>query len=217
MLALIPGLGCDHRVFAHLRLAAPQQQVLRYIAPAAPDEPLADYAARLGQQLADPARTVLVGMSLGGLLAIELARQLPIRRVAIVSSLKSAHERSPLLSALGRLPLHRALPAPALKWLNAATADHFMGVNTAAEALLLHELIAATDAHFLQWAIHQVLTWTNTWQPPGLIHLHGTDDRVFPARHIGPAHWLEGATHWMILQRAPEISALLNAELASEW
>ena len=216
MLALIPGLGCDHRVFEGLRLRARRQQVLRYLPPLDADEPLAHYAQRLALQLDEPERTVLLGVSFGGMLAIEIARQLPVRRVVIVSSIKTAAELPPHLAALAHVPLHRWLPGPALKWLNAATADTFFDTRSTAETELLGQIIADTDADFLHWAVHQVITWQNQWVPPRLLHVHGTDDRIFPSEHIAQAVWLEGAGHFMIVQRAAELTRLLDGLLADD-
>jgi pimeloyl-ACP methyl ester carboxylesterase len=68
---LIPGLGADERVFQGLSLPGPAV-VLHWLMPQSPTEPLQKYAARLAEAVPPDHPCWLVGVSFGGLLALEV-------------------------------------------------------------------------------------------------------------------------------------------------
>jgi hypothetical protein len=52
--------------------------------------------------------------------------------------------------------------------------------------------------------------------PTNLVHIHGTADRIFPARYVKPDVWINGGGHFMIVSRAAEISAWLDRLVTAE-
>ena len=92
-LYLLPGLGADARLFAPLLPHLPatvRAQVLEWLPPAAPDEPLAAYAARLAAPIAPAEACWVAGVSFGGLVALEIGRLRPRARIIQISSLSAA-------------------------------------------------------------------------------------------------------------------------------
>jgi len=75
-LVLLPGMMCDARVFAsQIRVLSGQLPVM--VAPLLGGERIEDIAIHLLQQL--PARFALVGLSMGGIVAMEILRRAPER------------------------------------------------------------------------------------------------------------------------------------------
>lgn len=208
----VSGLGADERVFQFLDLSGIECVFVRWLAPEA-REPLATYCARLLAQFDLSQKINLVGISFGGIVAQEIARLVPCRRVILLSSIKGPAELDWKLRLVARTALYRFVPPGVLKWSNLLTANYYFGVETPAEAALLRRIILDTDANFSRWAIREIMTWAGP--PAGLpvAHLHGAADRILPAGPVRGATVLPGAGHFMVVSRAAAVSAFIRAAL----
>jgi len=73
--------------------------------------------------------------------------------------------------------------------------------------------LSVRDEMYLKWSIKNVLKWKQNEPSKNLIHIHGTDDSVFPIKHIKNAIEIPGGTHAMILNKAKIISEIINQSL----
>lgn len=214
---LIPGLGADERVFRRLRLAG-AVHVLRWLAPQSPTEPLAHYAARLAAAVPPGQPCWLVGVSFGGLLALEIGRLRPLARIVLISSLQSASELPSLLRLARATGICRLVPFGMLARLP-RLARWFFGARGGAEYRLLRQILRDTDPAFARWATAQLLSWSSEGVPTA-IRLHGTRDRLLPAGTAPIEYRLPGAGHFLIVSHAAQVSQLLNSlaqkEIAAE-
>lgn len=209
---LIPGLGADERVFRRLRLNG-TTQVLPWLPPTSPTEPLTYYAARLAESVPLARPCWLVGVSFGGLLAQEIGRLRPLARVVLISSLGQPSDL-PLLLRLARdTGLHRLLPFGLLKWLP-RLAQWFFGARGGTEYRLLRQILSDTDPAFARWATAQLLGWRGPGLPTA-VRLHGTHDRLLPAGRAHIDYPVPGAGHFLIVSHAARVSQVLN-ELAAK-
>ena len=204
---LIPGLGADERVFRRLRLAGPTQ-VLPWLPPQSPTEPLTHYAARLAEFVPAAQPCWLVGVSFGGLLAQELGRLRPLVRVVLISSLGEPHDLPPLLRLAGATGLHRLLPFGLLRWLP-RLAQWFFGARGGTEYRLLRQILRDTDPAFARWATTQLLSWRGPGLPTA-VRLHGTHDRLLPMGRAYIEYPVPGAGHFLIVSHAAGVSQVLN-------
>ena len=76
---------------------------------------------------------------------------------------------------------------------------------------LLSKIIMDTDPHFIKWALHKILIWTGEIREGEFLRIHGSNDRLIPL--IGNAQMIEGGGHFMIVDRANEVSNLINEYL----
>lgn len=204
---LIPGLGADERVFRGLHLPGPSV-VLNWLPPQSPTEPLRRYAARLAEAVPSGQPCWLVGVSFGGLLALEIGRLRPLARIVLISSLADARQLSPLLK-LGRATgFYRLVPFWLLPRLP-RLAQWFFGARNGREYRLLARILRDTDPAFARWATRQLLHWDSTGVP-ATTRLHGTHDRLLPAGAAHIDYPLPGAGHFMIVSHAAQVSRLLN-------
>jgi pimeloyl-ACP methyl ester carboxylesterase len=210
---LIPGLGADARVFTRLRLHGPCLPV-SWIPPA-PREPLTDYCIRLAGSSGIEAGQVLIGVSFGGLIAQELARITRARTVILISSVKNRGELPFLFRLAGRLSLQSLLPYQHMKRPNPLLRYAF-GPLSEADYALLKPIIAQTDVDFLKWAIYCILHWRPAAPSTSVIHLHGTADRTFPGKRLKDYIPVSSGGHFMIVNRAEEISTLINRALQDQ-
>lgn len=202
---LIPGLGADKRVFDFLDLAPYPCQYITWLDPQV-GETIEHYANRLSEQIKS-ATPVLIGVSFGGLVAIEIAKQRSTQQVILISSARTNAEIPAYIRLLGRLNLHKVFPTRFLK-SSIEPAYYFFGVSTPSDKELLRNIINDTDPRFLTWAIEKIVHWKNSVIPANTTLIHGSADRIF-TRSKGDYVIRKGG-HFMIVNRAPEISTLLK-------
>lgn len=204
----VSGLGADERAFVRLNLAPFEPVYIRWIQPF-PEESLNSYCHRLSEQISDRNHLRLAGMSFGGLVVQEMAGFLPVEKLCIISSLKNPDEMDWRYNLVRKSGIHRKVPVSLIKKMNDLTANHYFGIQNKEEEDLLRSIIADSDETFVDWAVQKIMEWKGP--PPGLqlLHLHGTDDRIFPAAQIKDATWVQGGSHFMVFSMADEVSRLL--------
>lgn len=207
----VSGLGADARVFAWLKIDGYRPVHVQWLPPQA-GETIADYAARLKAQILDP-EPILVGLSFGGLVAVELAKQMSARQVVLISSTKCVGEIPAYFKLFRFFPLHRILPFKSLLWAVYWLVDWLFGLEASTEKRLLRNILTDTDPAFLKWALNRVVVWRNQEVPERLLHLHGQRDRVFPNRWVDADIEIDGG-HLMVVNRAPIVSQLIEQALA---
>jgi pimeloyl-ACP methyl ester carboxylesterase len=206
----ITGLGADYRLFQNIAIPGYSLVHLPWLAVADTDD-MASYAMKLAASIKE-ANPVILGLSLGGMLATEIAKQIPGATVFIISSAKCRAE-------LG-------FKSPFLKWLNKsgiipdfmfnrtfAVQLHVLGAEAAADKALLRQVIADSDPVFVRKAIGLILNWNGVGFPSNIVHIHGTADRLITPDNVKPDYWIDGGSHIMILNRAPEINKIIAAHL----
>ena len=204
---LIPGLGADERVFRGVHLPGPTT-VLPWLRPQSATEPLRHYAARLAEAVPASQPCWLVGVSFGGLLALEMGRLRPLARVVLISSLANAQQLPPLLKFGRATGLHRLVPFGLLPHLP-RLAQWFFGARNGQEYRLLARILRDTDPTFARWATRQLLHWDSAGVPAA-VRLHGTCDRLLPAGSAPIDYLLPSAGHFLIVSHAAEISYILS-------
>jgi pimeloyl-ACP methyl ester carboxylesterase len=204
----ISGLGADERVFGRLKLTGTAGIIIRWEQPLE-GETIQHYAQRLTGQISTTEEVILIGVSFGGIIAQEISKLLPCKKVIIISSIKSHHELSWLMRLVRISRLNRLFPAPLLKMLGLLVGPYFFNARTPEDRQLLISYIRNTDPLYLRWSTERLLQWESTASPPDL-HIHGTSDRIFPFSYIKNAIAVKGGGHFMTLDRANEVSDLIN-------
>jgi pimeloyl-ACP methyl ester carboxylesterase len=203
----ISGIGADHRFFTHLQL--PPGYEARYIHWIRPqkNEPLSDYAFRLTAQIDTSEPFVLIGLSLGGIMSVEIARRIPPLCTILISSVPLSSQLPPLYKVAGALKLGRLVPATLLKL--AAIIKHTLTMPGADNRRLMRQVILDGDNRFIRWALTAVLEWRNDILPQPLFHLHGTRDEVFPFHRVKPTHTIPKAGHMFLINNPQSVNELL--------
>ena len=160
---------------------------------------LREYAAQMARQVCEPA-AVLIGVSFGGMLVQEMAEFVKPSRVIIISSIKCTKEM-PRRLLLARNPrLHKLLPTRLVNNVD-VLARYAFGDPVGKRLRLYDRYLAMRDITYLDWAIDRIVNWEREEPLPGLVHLHGDRDAVFPIAYIGPCTKVPGGTHTMIIHR----------------
>ncbi len=199
-------MGADERVFQRLDFAGRPLVFIQWVRPHSTDT-LATYAGRLREQILEP-KPILVGLSLGGMLAVEVAKQMETERIILMASAKTRKGIPPQYRTLGKLGVDRILPFNLLKRANGLL-SLFFGAHSQYEKELLRQIILDTDLDFAKWATRAVLHWDNSEVPENLTHLHGTNDLILPFRYADCDIAIPGGGHFMTMNKADEINQIL--------
>ena len=206
------GLGADKRAFQ--KLVLPGDWNIKHVdwIPNQKNEPLEDYCKRLAASIDTSMPFSFVGLSFGGIVAIEIAKLLNPKKIIIISSISTKQELP--MDLLGRFLLQKCrlfklIPASVFKTANGFTHWYF-GTKTKDEKQLLEQIIKDTPPSFAKWALGNILTWKNETRPANLLHIHGTADRIFPIKKTRCDIKIEGGGHFMVYSNAGEISKILS-------
>jgi esterase/lipase len=206
----IGGLGTDEKIFANLQMNGYELRFIPWIIPHA-NERIDRYAARMAESIKEDS-PILLGVSFGGMIGIEIAKKMPLQKLILVSSVKTVIELPRWMKLAGNLQLNKLLPIRSNK-LTEKMDNSRLGVSNEEEREMVKAYRKSANKVYLTWAVHQVINWKNDWQPDNIIHIHGDKDRIFPIKKIQPTHIIKEGTHMIIYNRAGEVGACIEKEL----
>jgi pimeloyl-ACP methyl ester carboxylesterase len=211
-LYFISGLGADKRVFQ--RLTIPEPFIIHHVdwVPVDPEETLSQYCFKLIDQINLSEPFTLIGLSFGGIVAIELSRKIKPVQTVLISSISRPEEVGKTYTVLGKLKLQKIIP---VRYFLKPSRILFrlFGAHTSEEKTLLKNILLDTDPVFFQWALNRMFSWENEWKPGSLVHIHGTCDKILPYNENMQAIKIEGGEHLMVFSRANEVSEILLKHL----
>ena len=205
---LIAGLGADTRVYNNIDLHDHDVIPVNWIESNEYDT-LSTYAQKIIHQYNILPGSVVIGNSLGGMIAVEMAKLLPVKKAILISSIKTSNETPWYFSLLRKLPIYKLIPGKLFTSLGFMIKPLFGHMN-AEDAWLFNDMLKNTSPVFIKWAMKAILYWRNETIPPNLYHITGNKDLVFSYKRIHGATIVKGGTHIMIFDRAKEINKLLK-------
>ncbi len=207
----IPGLGADSRLFDAQRKAFPNSVTPSWLAPYK-DEPLAHYARRWAQHLKLKKGCVLVGISFGGMVALEMAAWIRPQAVLLIGSCRHPSSVPWTLRFMGSFRVWPKL-AKALARLNPSVRGWFLGVSKGVQLDLLMKMFRESPDDFLIWTVNAIRRWNGfdgKFSP--VRQIHGRQDRLIPCRNVEPDAVIEDGGHTIILTHPAEVNSFIG-----EW
>lgn len=208
-LYLVPGLGADARLMAGLREEGLEFEVLEHIPPL-PRESMKDYARRMVAGINTQQPFILGGVSLGGIMSVEMARHLQPEKVLLISSVKSSREIPIYFKLFRYLPLHRLVSGTTLK--KYAPKDSRKGFPPH-KYQLLEDMRTDASPELIEWAVDAVINWKNRQAPENLVHIHGSRDLMFPPFFLNSYISIPKGRHVMVLAKADKVAAEIKKHL----
>lgn len=208
----ISGLGADERAFSKLKISGHALQVIPWLIPDA-DETIAHYATRMREGITEP-NPILMGLSFGGMICTEIAKQVPVSRIIIISSIKSSKELPWWMRTVAALKLNKIVPLRSTR-LSRPIQNRMLGIQSQEEKALVYALRNKAELPYTNWAVNQAINWKNDWQHPHIYHIHGDHDHMFPIKNIKADYRIKNGGHFMIMNRAAEVSACINTILGT--
>ena len=204
----ITGLGASNRSFHFLDVSF-CNAVFVELPKIESGEKLEQYALKVRRLIPDE-HPMIVGLSFGGMLAVEMAKQDPLTQVILISSIRSSRQFPGYMRLGIYLPLYRWMPG---SWQKKCK-NIFQGIIGRTEGEAYKEIqdliLKESDPKVTAAIIDMILRWKSKTIPPNIIHIHGTADRTLPYRKVTADYTIEGGTHLMIMDRAEEITEILR-------
>jgi pimeloyl-ACP methyl ester carboxylesterase len=204
---LIPGLGADKRIFKNLKPGNAETVYINWLEPE-PWDTLVTYAQKLIDKYDIKAGDIVIGNSLGGMLAVEIAHKIKLGKVILISSIKTIDEEPGYFSFFRHVPVHKLIPATWFTKMGKVITPLF-GRMYPIDAYVFDSMLQNTSPIFIKWAMGAALKWQNKTIPQKLYHITGDNDMIFNYKLIKNATIIKGGTHIMILTDAPEINQWL--------
>ena len=203
----VSGLGADERAFSKLKIEGYVLNVIPWLMPMK-DETIEHYAARMRTDIKEE-NPILMGLSFGGMICTEIAKQITVSKIIIISSVKSSKELPWWMKTVAAFKLNKIVPLKSTK-LSQPIQNKMLGIQSEEEKTLVASLRRAVDLPYTNWAVNQAINWKNDWQHPNIFHIHGDNDHMFPIKKIKADYTIENGGHFMIMNRAAEVSACIN-------
>jgi pimeloyl-ACP methyl ester carboxylesterase len=208
----ISGFGADERIFSKINFWGNDVHFIQWKIPEK-HESIESYASRMQQEITHP-NPILIGLSFGGMMSVEIAKLIPVEKIILVSSVCCRKELPFYMKLTSALNLNRLIPMKPYPILEPIE-NRNLGVETKEEKNLLKEYRNNLNLQYSNWAIDQVVNWKNEWLPPNFIHIHGTKDHIFPiGKIIKPDYKIRNAGHLLLMNNADEVNGILKKELA---
>lgn len=203
---LIPGMGANRRLYENYHLPGKIHVLEWEYAKGA--QTLGDYARYIAPKI-NTKNNVLVGSSMGGMLAVELSRIIQPLLTVLISAPIGRQQFPRSLKALDTMGIHRALTPNALFKLT-KLCDTFMGFKTKEQRTMFYEMMQSNGPEFLHYSVNAVLGWKNVTPPDGsYIQVLGDKDQLFDATKIPGAIVLKGSGHFSTYEKSEEICSVI--------
>jgi pimeloyl-ACP methyl ester carboxylesterase len=207
---LLPGVACDRRLFEKFELQGHDVHHLEWPF-IGPDHSLGNIAEELLPQIDRSKEHVFVGVSMGGMVAQELALITRPRNVVLISSVTGPHEWPMLLHASRRFKLHHLINNftmhatwPIRQWWNKGDPQI---------AKILFDMAVKQSAQQIRASAGAILRWKGSeWKGP-LVRIHGDRDTLLPMR-FPVDHVVPGGSHIMVITRPQEIAGIVTKVLS---
>jgi len=205
---LIAGLGADTRIYNNIDLHDHEVIPVDWIEPNKRDT-LTIYAQKLIHQYHITKNSVVIGNSLGGMLAIEIAKLISLNKVILISSIKTSDEAPCYFSFFRHVPIYRLVPKKMFTSMGFLI-ELVFGEMNAGDKWLFKDMLNNSSSAFLSWAMDAVLKWDNKTVLPNVYHITGDKDKIFSHKRIKNATIIKGGTHIMIFDKAKQINKWLK-------
>jgi pimeloyl-ACP methyl ester carboxylesterase len=211
-LILVPGLGVGPDLYLPQRPLPARVEVPTWLSPFS-GETLEQYGQRMASRVKPDGDLYIGGVSYGGLVALEMAKHLPVRGVFLIASMRSPAEipwyyRPGILAA-------QATPRAVLRGLLWASPlfVRIAGRFNRRDRALAVRVIRGMDVDVARWSLRSMLAWKG--EPPDVpIHqVQGTDDWILPPSYVRRATFIRGGGHLMNIHCAAEVNRFIAARL----
>lgn len=198
---LMPGMAANPSIFENISLpsASYTTHLLEWQLPE-PGESLSQYALRMTQFIKHD-DIVLLGVSFGGVLVQEMAKHMKVRKLILVSTVKSKYELPRRMKLSRKLKLYKALPASLIEDVD-KLAKYAFGETIKNRVDLYQKYLSMNDRRYMKWAVKEMVCWDQETPTENAIHIHGTADKVFPVKYINNCIEVQEGTHIMVITRA---------------
>ncbi len=198
---LIPGMGANTKIFEYIKLPE-NDYVMHFIEWELPErkESLSDYAFRMTKKITHE-KPILFGVSFGGILVQEMSKFVEVKKVVVVSSVLHETEFPKRMKFAKMTKAYKLVPTQLFSDVE-KLAKYAFGETAVNRVDLYKKYMSISDKKYLDWAIENIINWKQSQSIDNIIHIHGSNDKVFPIENIkGNVIKVKNGTHVMIINK----------------
>jgi pimeloyl-ACP methyl ester carboxylesterase len=210
---LIHGQGSDSRIFNKLTLDEAFDTVCLNLPMPEKNESMKSFAQKLIPKIDTTSAFILIGVSLGGMVAAELNDIIHPLKTILISSAKNRSELPHRYKFMRILPLYKIFPAGVIK-ASSFFMQPLVEPDRKREKALFKSMLKQKDKRFLKHSIPLIILWDKPIQEnKNIVHIHGNNDHTLPIKNISEAIIIPHGSHMMVLTQADLISQKINETL----
>lgn len=208
-LYLIPGQGSDYRIYKYFKFQDFDTIHVKYIIPDE-NETMKSYAHKLSKQIDTNKTFSIIGVSLGGMLAVEMSEFLNPEEVIIISSAKNRNELPFRYKFMKKIPLNNIFGGNFLRTV-APTAQIIVEPDSRKERETCKSMLKNKNELFMKRSVNMIINWERYSNNSKIIHIHGNNDHTIPAGNLKNITIIvENGSHMMTLTRGEEICRIIK-------
>lgn len=194
-------LNLDHSKFELI--------ILEWFLPINIKESIENYALRFSKLINKP-NAIILGVSFGGVIAIEIAKIIPVRKVILISSVKNNYEIPTYIKLAAKLRLYAILPLRQIPTIEKIIVT-FGNKSTKKIFKQYQYYLNYKHPLHIQWVIKNLGNWNHSTNQQNIYQIHGTKDWLLPIKNIQPDKTLKNGTHAIIITKANTIGTIIES------
>lgn len=204
-----PGQGSDDRIFEKIELDSTRYQSVFFAYPT-PEKrsDLRSYAHQFIDSIDTSSPFVLIGVSLGGMMCVEISDTLKPKKTIIISSAKSRSELPFRYRFQRYLPLYKIFPKRMLLG-GAKMMQPIVEPDRNKNKSTFQAMLNAKDPMYMKRTIGLIVRWRRIQQNHKIDHIHGTKDNTLPYRKVDANYTVQGGSHMMTLTEGERIFEII--------
>lgn len=204
----ISGLGADKRVFEYLTLDCTLIPI-EWTEPLK-NETIENYSIRFSKSINREEDFGIMGVSFGGLIAVEISKRLNPKLTILISSAETKKELRTIYRIIGKTKLLKIIP----QFLFDPPRIIANWIFGAKKKKLLNQILDDTDLKFAKWAVNELTNWKNNEKLSNpILKIGGVNDKLIPPKIDKNQKLIDEGEHFMIVDKADEISRIINNEI----
>ncbi len=209
VLYLIPGQGSDYRIYKYFKFENYDTVHIHYIIPCK-CETMESYAHKLAKQIDTSTTFSIIGVSLGGMLAVEMSEFLNPEKTIIISSAENRKELPFRYRFMEKVPLNKLFGGSFLRAV-APLAQILVEPDSKHERETCKAMLKAKNKKFMKRSVNMIVNWHREKNNSKIIHIHGDKDHTIPLRNIkNPDYIVKGGSHMMTLTKGNELHDIVK-------
>jgi len=206
---LITGFALDRRVLEILDLPSARFRCADLIA-AEPRETLPHYALRLADTLGFRSGDTVGGLSFGGMVALEIARQCGASRLLLLASCTHPRYIRPVFRASGSIAPWVPDALMRTFFSNIPALLRLLGMHTSRNAAFLREVMESFPPALMRQLPGMMLDWDGCEPAVPYAALHSNQDWLIrPPLHLSELTLLPGKSHLLSVSHVEAVRAFL--------
>ncbi len=195
----MPGMAASSSIYENIKLPE-ENYVMHFLEWIVPfkNESLNSYVQRLLKDVKHD-NPVLIGVSFGGVIVQEMAKQIKVEKLILISTVKSNKEFPRRMRFSKTTGLHKMLPTSLVQSIDVLSKYSFGIAPKKIE--MYKKYLSVNSSIYLDWALDTIINWDQESAIPDCIHIHGDKDPVFPIKYIDDCIVVPNGTHVMIVNR----------------